>query len=124
MKIKLILTALAFTVASFSFAQSDKAMSTEQIKQQAMELTEQMTADLDLTETQVERMKGLNMSMMKKKAELQNMDLTNEQMTEKMKEYEERNNATVKQVLSEEQYDKFREKYADVKMTKKEKSKK
>jgi len=124
MKIKLLLTALAFAVASFSFAQSDKAVSSDEIKQEALELTEEMASYLDLSETQIERMKGLNMSTMKKKAELKSMDLSDSEMAKKLEAYEERHKSTVKQVLSEEQYAKFEEKYSDVKVMKKEKAKK
>lgn len=124
MKIKPILTALAFAVASISFAQSDQAVSSEDLKKEALELTEQMTAVLDLNEAQVERMKGLNMSIMKKKAELKGMDLSDAEMTKKIAAYEERHQSTVKQVLNDEQYKKFEEKYGDVKVMKKEKAKK
>lgn len=125
MKIKLILTAFAFAVASFTFAQTDKAMSSEdQLKQQAMELTENMTSYLDLNDNQIERMKGLNMMFMKKKEELKAMKMSDSEMAEKVKAFEERHNATVKQILSEEQYKKFQAKYSEVKMEKMEKSKK
>jgi hypothetical protein len=125
MKIKLILTAFAFAIASFSFAQTDKAVSMEeQVKQQATELTEQMTTYLDLSESQAQRMMGLNMSMFKSKAAMESMNLSDAEKAEKIKAYEQRNNETVKQVLSEEQYAKFQAKYSDVKMKKAEKSKK
>lgn len=125
MKIKLILTAFAFAIATFSFSQSDKAVSMEdQVKQQATELTEQMTTYLDLSESQAQRMMGLNMNMFKSKAAMESMNLSDTEKAEKIKAYEERNNATVKQVLSEEQYEKFRAKYSDVKMNKVEKTKK
>jgi hypothetical protein len=125
MKIKLILTAFAFAIASFSFAQTDQAMSADdQIKQQATELTEEMTSYLELDENQVKRMEGLNLSLMKKKAELKGMDLPENEMAEKVSAFEARHNSTVKQVLSEEQYKKFQTKYASVKMTKKDEVKK
>jgi hypothetical protein len=125
MKIKLILTAIAIAIASFSFAQTDQAVSVEdQVKQQATELTEQMTSYLDLSESQAQRMMGLNMSMFKSKAAMESMNLTDAEKAEKIKAYEERNNETVKQVLSEEQYEKFKAKYIDVKKNKVEKSKK
>ncbi|MFT4770593.1 MAG: hypothetical protein ACI9CP_001165 [Cryomorphaceae bacterium] len=125
MKIKLILTAFAFAIASFSFAQTDQAMSADdQIKKQSTQLTEQMTSFLDLDENQVKRMEGLNLSLMKKKAELKGMDLSESEMAEKVSAFEARHNATIQQVLSEEQYKKFQAKYADVKMTKKDKVKK
>jgi hypothetical protein len=125
MKIKLILTAFAFAIASFSFAQTDQAVSVDnQIKQKATELTEQMTSYLDLSESQEQRMLGLNMSMLKSKAQMESMNLTDAEMAEKVKAYEDRNNETVKQVLSEEQYAKFKGKYIDVKMNKVEKAKK
>ncbi|MCZ4408826.1 hypothetical protein O3Q51_08410 [Cryomorphaceae bacterium 1068] len=125
MKIKLILTAFAFAIASFSFAQTDKAVSMEdKVKQQATELTEQMTTYLDLNESQAQRMLGMNMSMFKSKAAMESMDLSDAEKAEKIKAYEERNNETVKQVLTEEQYEKFKAKYTQTKMNKAEKSKK
>lgn len=123
MKIKLILTAFAFAIASFSFAQTDQAMSADdQIKQQATELTEKMTSYLELDENQVKRMEGMNLSLMKKKAELESMDLPESEMAEKFMAFEEKHNATIQQVLSEEQYKKFQAEYSDVKKMKKEKS--
>jgi len=124
MKIKLFLTAIALTAASFTFAQSDMTVDkSEKIKQDAMELTEDMTTFLDLSETQVERMKGLNMNLMKQKAALQSMELTKAEKAKKIKEFEERHKATVKQVLSEEQYAKFKKKYSEIKKDKMEKQK-
>lgn len=125
MKIKLILTAFAFAIASFSFAQTDKAAATsDDLKAQAMELTEEMTPYLELDDNQVERMKGLNMSLMKNKEDLKAMKLSDSEMAEKISAFEERYNSTVKQVLNEEQYKKFETKYSEVKVMKKEKAKK
>jgi len=115
MKIKGILTVFAFAIASISFAQSNKAMSVDnQIKKDATELTEEMTAYLDLSETQVQRMKSLNMMLMKRKVELNGMDLSDAERAEKLEEIENRNNNTIKQVLSEEQFAKFQKKYSEV----------
>jgi hypothetical protein len=125
MKIRLFLTAIALSAATFSFAQTDNTVNkSDQVRTEAMELTEEMTTYLDLNEAQVERMKGLNMGLMKKKAELQSMELTDAEKANKINEFEERHNATVKQVLSDEQYEKFKKKYGEIKMDKMEKSKK
>jgi len=125
MKIKLILTVFAFAIASFSFGQSDKAQSANKdLKAQALKLTEQMTSYLELDENQVERMKGLNMSLMKRKEDLKEMNVSEDEMAEKMAAFEERHNATVKQVLNEEQYKKFEAKYGNMEEMKKQKAKK
>jgi len=125
MKIKLILTVFAFAIASFSFGQSDKAQSANKdLKAQALKLTEQMTSYLELDDNQVERMKGLNMSLMKRKEDLKEMNVSEDEMAEKMAAFEERHNATVKQVLNEEQYKKFEAKYGNMEEMKKQKAKK
>jgi len=124
MKIKLFLAAIAISFSTISFGQSKTAMSADELKQKAMDLTEEMTTYLNLSETQVERVKGLNYSLLKKKDEFMAQEgMSAEDRATKLKAFEERHTATVKQVLDEEQFKKFQAKYADKKMMKVEKVK-
>lgn len=89
-----------------------------ELKQKAMDLTEEMTTYLDLSDTQVERFKVLNYSFMKKKEEFVAADMSDKDRAAKIKAYEERHTATVKQILDQEQFEKFQSKYSEVKMEK------
>ncbi|MEM9050478.1 MAG: hypothetical protein AAGC47_00365 [Bacteroidota bacterium] len=117
MKIRLFLSAIALCVATISFGQSEMSSDTE-LKQKAMDLTEEMTTYLDLSDTQVERFKVLNYSFMKKKEEFVAADMSDKDRAAKIKAYEERHTATVKQILDQEQFEKFQSKYSEVKMEK------
>lgn len=124
MKIKSILTVFAIAIATLSFSQTKEAMpSDEVLKQEATQLTEDMTSYLNLTDAQVKRMESLNYTAVQKRAELKSMGLTDQEMNEKINAFEERQKSTVKQVLDDAQFEKFEAKYSSTKGTKKEKSK-
>jgi tRNA U34 5-carboxymethylaminomethyl modifying enzyme MnmG/GidA len=112
MKVKVLLAALALVFSAVSFGQDAKKMpSDEQLKAQAMELTEKMTEYLDLNETQVERMKGLNMSLVKKKAEFMAMDASMDEKKEKFENFKKNHVDKLREVLTEDQFEKFKEKF-------------
>lgn len=112
MKIRLLLSASALFFASIVFGQTENvALTAEDIQQQAMEMTEEMTSYLDLSETQVERVKGMNMGYLKQKAALYQSNVTAADIEEKMKAIDKRQMDIAKQVLDEEQFSKFQAKY-------------
>lgn len=112
MRIKMALSALAL-VFVFALNGQDTKMSSD-ISDKAAKVTEQMATDLNLTDIQVERVKGLNMSLFKNKDEIVNSGMPVDQQQEKFNYFVERHEQTLKQVLSEEQYEKFKSKYSDM----------
>ncbi len=106
------LSALAL-VFVFALNGQDTKMSSD-ISDKAAKVTEQMATDLNLTDIQVERVKGLNMSLFKNKDEIVNSGMPVDQQQEKFNYFVERHEQTLKQVLSEEQYEKFKSKYSDM----------
>jgi len=112
MNYKLILAALALVFSTATFGQNamDKK-SDETVKAEAMELTERMTDYLELEDMQVERMKGLNMSIVKKKNEIMSMDIPTEEKVKMFEDFNQRHSRTVKQVLNKEQYEKYNKEF-------------
>jgi len=124
MKFRLLLSASALFFASIVFGQTDNvAVTAEEIQQQAMEMTEEMTSYLDLSETQVERFKGMNMGYLKQKAALYTSNVTAEEIEEKMKAIDKRQMDIAKQVLSEEQFTRYQATYGPHKMVNKDQKK-
>ena len=121
MKFRLFLSAIAISLASFSFGQDDMNSSDAELEQKAMELTEEMPTYLELSDTQVERFKVLNLNFMKKKEALMAAEMSDEVRMEKVAKFEERHIATLKQILNEEQFEKFNSKYSSKKQSAKKK---
>lgn len=118
MKIRLLLFAIAVSVSSISFGQTRTSDSDNDLKEKAMELTEEMTSYLNLSDSQVERLKVLNYSFMQKKEEFVKANISPEDRAAKVKAFEERHTATIKQILDNEQFEKFQTKYSNMKLEK------
>jgi hypothetical protein len=124
MKFRLLLSASALFFASIVFGQTDNvAVTAEDIQQQALEMTEEMTSYLDLSETQVERFRGMNMMYLKQKAALYMSNVTAEDLEEKMKSIDKNQMDIAEQVLSEEQFTLYQSKYGPHKMVSKDQQK-
>lgn len=122
MKFKLLLASLALVFSAVTFGQdATKMRSEEDLKAEAMKLTENMTKYLELDENQTARMKGLNMTFVQKKAEFAAMDAPGEEKMKMFEDFKTKHVGTIKQVLTEEQFEKFLGKYQETMELKKQK---
>lgn len=111
MKLKILLVTCALCVAGLGFAQSSEMPTKEQIKTEAIELTNEMTETLDLTDVQIERLKGMNMSTLSHVAKINAMSVSDAKKSEQMEVFMDKQEKTLSQILSEEQMEKYRSNY-------------